>query len=630
MQITENSEMARFRKQPQRNESYRVCWLFLTLISLMMLVVAQSILVLLNSYENTSRVQLMCINNEQYDLLGVDDHSFCRSKERERRHQNNASTLLPVIENDIEPSQLSMRDYIVQRYSSPNDNFDIQKQRDILIANLEYAYTDVQEMLNRQNRFPSIEERVKVYMSNWYIPPCDDSARIPYQYSSNSSEQGDISLAIKELSPVQNEQELLTDDKVIQPDRQQREFILNSRFDLKNDDEALDEVHFTDRYTIMDCDHIYCKDTLSYLLPAFDRFYGDSNAGTIIENSPNVPILFQFGDMFETRATIRYKKANTVRKHIRYPKIPVFQKVRSSKSPSEIQFETDESSSSCYDMGERRTTTKSLGFHFSSPLNALQMEPIIFKVKTFRHYGKIFTGAVVNSDHTSWNEKKDVAIFRGALTGNYNNGMKSKEAFQLTILDRCRILDRCWFAFSHATSKLVDAKLTVPFAPNRRIPSIIEPSGDVDDAKNVSSSNPVDLYGNPMSMEELLEYKALIMLEGNDISSGLKWALFSSSIVMMPEPTLTSWSMEEMLQPWVHYVPINVYRDSNGTTTTDAEEKMQWILDNDDKAREIVKASTLWIADLILHPDESNDEKLILDEIARRYITHFVPSQDLW
>jgi Glycosyl transferase family 90 len=133
-----------------------------------------------------------------------------------------------------------------------------------------------------------------------------------------------------------------------------------------------------------------------------------------------------------------------------------------------------------------------------------------------------------------------------------------------------------------------------------------------------------------MSMEALLQYKAIIMLEGNDISSGLKWALFSSSIVMMPEPTLTSWSMEEMLQPWVHYVPISIHRSSNGTTTiTDAEEKVQWILDNDDKAREIVKASTLWIADLILHPDEMNDEKLISDEIARRYLTHFIPSQEL-
>ena len=159
---------------------------------------------------------------------------------------------------------------------------------------------------------------------------------------------------------------------------------------------------------------------------------------------------------------------------------------------------------------------------------------------------------------------------------------------------------------------------------------MIDPSGDVDKSRNIGTSEQVNLYGNRMSMEELLEYKALIMLEGNDISSGLKWALFSSSIVMMPVPTLTSWSMEEMLQPWVHYVPISVYQSSNGETiVTDAEEKMQWILDNDEKAREIVKASTLWMADLILHPDEIDDEKMISDEMAWRYLSHFVQTKEL-
>ncbi len=41
------------------------------------------------------------------------------------------------------------------------------------------------------------------------------------------------------------------------------------------------------------------------------------------------------------------------------------------------------------------------------------------------------------------------------------------------------------------------------------------------------------------------------MLEGNDVASGLKWALLSQSVVMMPPPQHTSWAMEELLQPWV-------------------------------------------------------------------------------
>jgi hypothetical protein len=82
--------------------------------------------------------------------------------------------------------------------------------------------------------------------------------------------------------------------------------------------------------------------------------------------------------------------------------------------------------------------------------------------------------------------------------------------------------------------------------------------------------------------------------------------------------------MEEMLQPWVHYVPINLHKDYAHSGRTDVEEKMQWVLDNDERAQQIVRASTLWIADLVLHPDVKEDETKIFDEVARRYLAHFV------
>ena len=591
----------------------RPCWVFWTVAVTITFIGAQLMLILLNNEEYGLRVRLTCITEENDAFVANSDVS-CIAKVKIRRDENYDAAVLQVSGN---LTDLSIRDYIIQRYSSPSDNGKIQKQRDRFIMNLEYAYTDVREMLNRPTRFPSVQERVKVYMSNWYVPPCDDSARIPYQYSTTSS--GEVKLTMKEVALVQKKRHLITDDEIIQPDRQQRVIEINSHFDLSDVEEALDEVHFFDRQVFTECKHIYCKDTLSYLVPSFDRLL-HNKTGAI--SHPNVPLLFQFGDMFETRGTIRYTKKNTNRIHIRYPRIPVFQKVRTSKSASGLKFETGDTKSTCYKKGQRRTTTKSNGFHFSFPYGALQMEPIIFKFKTFRHYGKIYTGAVVNADHTPWDRKKNVAIFRGALTGSYTNGMKTVEAMEFSVIERCQFLERCWFTYTHASSKLVDAKLTEPVVPAKAIPRIINASDD-------GTSKQVNLYGDRLSMEELLQYKALIMLEGNDISSGLKWALFSSSIVMMPEPTLTSWSMEEMLQPWVHYVPINVHRSSDGETTTDAEEKMQWILDNDDKAREIVKASTLWMADLILHPDEIDDEKFISDEIARRYLTHFVTTQEL-
>ena len=55
---------------------------------------------------------------------------------------------------------------------------------------------------------------------------------------------------------------------------------------------------------------------------------------------------------------------------------------------------------------------------------------------------------------------------------------------------------------------------------------------------------------------------------GNDVSSGLKWALLSRSVVIMQTPTKTSYAMKELLQPWTHYIPID-------DRFSDVEDKMK-------------------------------------------------------
>jgi hypothetical protein len=57
--------------------------------------------------------------------------------------------------------------------------------------------------------------------------------------------------------------------------------------------------------------------------------------------------------------------------------------------------------------------------------------------------------------------------------------------------------------------------------------------------------------------KEQLRFKAAIILERNGVATGLKWAILNSSVVMMLRPTVTSWAMEETLQPWVHYIPLD-------------------------------------------------------------------------
>jgi hypothetical protein len=75
--------------------------------------------------------------------------------------------------------------------------------------------------------------------------------------------------------------------------------------------------------------------------------------------------------------------------------------------------------------------------------------------------------------------------------------------------------------------------------------------------------------------------------------------------------------MEELLQPFVHYIPLENVED-------DVQVKMQWVLDHDAEAQAIARAGKLWISDLIVHEDAPTDEEQIFDEIVKRYQAHFV------
>ena len=59
-----------------------------------------------------------------------------------------------------------------------------------------------------------------------------------------------------------------------------------------------------------------------------------------------------------------------------------------------------------------------------------------------------------------------------------------------------------------------------------------------------------------MSNHEMLNYKYIISIPGNDKDSGLNWKLSSNSVVLMAPPKIESWLMEGLLEPWVHYVPL--------------------------------------------------------------------------
>jgi hypothetical protein len=190
---------------------------------------------------------------------------------------------------------------------------------------------------------------------------------------------------------------------------------------------------------------------------------------------------------------------------------------------------------------------------------------VLLKLNTPRHIGMINT---IKKLDIPFNNKKNILLWRGdGITGR-ESGIRKKVALQ----------------YQNCENTNIDIKIVRLF------------DNDVDYNKFI--------IADKMSYEEMLEYKFLLSIEGNDVASNLKWALFSKSVVIMAKPTKCSWFMEDKLIPFVHYVPVNDDYDN-------IEEMYIWCMNNLEKCEEISKNATEYM-------------KIFLDEENENYITNEV------
>lgn len=500
----------------------------------------------------------------------------------------------------------------------------------------------------RAQRFPSIEDRIKLYMSNWYIPPCDnvhddpdnDNSFIRYSFYNddikfNDNDNDNDRLVWQKLDIIGLKDHPLVVDVVEQDDgmhhQLSREKVTSNATTITTQANTTvlmkgiqsivepDMLFYMDIQTIKHCSNwtydeeygkeihdpylsriqfrhnmrMYCSDIQDLLLPSLYHIQYDMER-TMDEDEEEKnssltfpPILIQFGD----------NKQSHVYKDVMVPHIKKFRSA--SLTPHDLidVTTTENGSNACYSSSSSSSSSSSaMTTNHRKALNSAhgnyRFQPIIWKLATDRHYKKLYD---VYRYDTQWSHKQDMAVFRGQLTGSrdgYNKKLSDEE--------NCYNLKRCRLVYNHGNSTLINARLT---STRDRMPNIL---------------NGVELVTGKVKINSLLAYKGIIMIEGNDVASGLKWALLSQSIVLMPKPKHTSWCMEELLQPWVHYIPLNDF-------ATNVEERMQWIIDNDKLAQRISERATLWMEDLVFHPDAKEDDRLIQEEILRRYIRHFKP-----
>lgn len=92
----------------------------------------------------------------------------------------------------------------------------------------------------------------------------------------------------------------------------------------------------------------------------------------------------------------------------------------------------------------------------------------------------------------------------------------------------------------------------------------------------------------PMPIDEHLEYKFILCLNGNDVASNLKWVMSSNSLAVMSEPPYETWFMDGTLIPNYHYVSIK-------PDFSDLEERLNYYIEHEDEALSIIRNANAYV-----------------------------------
>lgn len=165
--------------------------------------------------------------------------------------------------------------------------------------------------------------------------------------------------------------------------------------------------------------------------------------------------------------------------------------------------------------------------------NAANRTVTLLPLNVGRHFKHVLTAL---RDRVSYEKKLPIAMWRGVTTGLcWDSPVNEKIPAERSECAR-RNLVVTWAGKGFGN---IDVGLT----------QIVQLSEDM-------ASKYGSLAKREMSIHDMLRYRYIISVEGNDVATNLKWALTSNSVVLMPPPTRESIILESTLHPWIHYVPL--------------------------------------------------------------------------
>ena len=109
---------------------------------------------------------------------------------------------------------------------------------------------------------------------------------------------------------------------------------------------------------------------------------------------------------------------------------------------------------------------------------------------------------------------------------------------------------------------------------------------DIFDVKRVSRRTKKE---RGMKFEDFQNYVAILDVDGNSWSERFGKLLCMNSIVLKVEPEFVDYYMPNTLQPWVHYIPINM-------NSSNLVPIVKWVLhpQNEDYVRKVINNANIW------------------------------------
>lgn len=118
-----------------------------------------------------------------------------------------------------------------------------------------------------------------------------------------------------------------------------------------------------------------------------------------------------------------------------------------------------------------------------------------------------------------------------------------------------------------------------------------------------------------MSIDEQLQYKYILSLEGVDVATNLKWIMSSNSLCFSQRLKYETWYMEGLLQPGVHFVEI-------ADDFSDVEEKIDYYERHPEEAEQIIANANAYTRQF----QDKDAEDLLAHYVIKRYLEYCRPS----